>query len=48
MHLKIVVGSDNYPPFNYMDENGNPTGIDVDIATEAFKKIGLPCRICKY
>ena len=28
---KIVVGSDNYPPFNYMDENGNPTGIDVDI-----------------
>ena len=37
---KIVVGSDNYPPFNYMDENGNPTGIDVDIATEAFKRLG--------
>ena len=31
---KIVVGSDNYPPFNYMDENGNPTGIDVDIAIQ--------------
>ena len=22
---KIVVGSDNYPPFNYIDENGKPT-----------------------
>ena len=37
---KIVVGSDNYPPFNYIDENGKPTGIDVDIATEAFKRLG--------
>ena len=35
-----MVGSDNYPPFNYIDENGKPTGIDVDIATEAFKRLG--------
>ena len=28
---KIVVGSDNYPPFNYMDENGNPIpGLEPD------------------
>ena len=37
---KIIVGSDDYPPFNYADENGNPTGIDVDLATEAFERIG--------
>ena len=23
--LTIKVGSDNYPPFNYTDENGNPS-----------------------
>ena len=37
---KIVIGSDNYPPYNYEDANGNPTGIDVDLATEAFKRMG--------
>ena len=37
---KIMVGSDDYPPFNYADENGNPTGIDVDFAKEAFNRIG--------
>ena len=29
---EIVIGSDDYPPFNYVDENGQPTGIDVDLA----------------
>ena len=28
----IVVGSDNYPPFNYMGTDGAPTGIDVELA----------------
>ena len=37
----IVVGSDNYPPFNYEDANGLPTGIDVDLATEAFGRLGV-------
>lgn len=37
---KIIVGSDDYPPFNYADENGNSTGIDVDLAMEALKRIG--------
>ena len=36
----IVVGSDNYPPFNYEDASGLPTGIDVDLATEAFERLG--------
>lgn len=37
---KLVVGSDIYPPFNYVDENGNPTGIDVDLAKEACRRMG--------
>ena len=36
----IVVGSDNYPPYNYEDVDGRPTGIDVDLATEAFARMG--------
>ena len=36
----IVVGSDNYPPFNYMGTDGAPTGIDVELATEAFGRLG--------
>ena len=31
----IRLGSDSYPPYNYLDEDGNPTGIDVELATEA-------------
>ena len=34
------MGSDNYPPFNYQDTSGHPTGIDVDLATEAFRRMG--------
>ena len=36
----IVVGSDNYPPFNYMSTDGTPTGIDVELATEGFRGLG--------
>ncbi len=36
----IVVGCDSYPPANYLDENGDPAGFDVDIATEAFSRMG--------
>lgn len=37
---EIIVGGDNYPPFNYRDENGNAVGIDVDLAAEAFHRLG--------
>ena len=37
---KIIIGGDNYPPFNYTDENGNPAGIDVELAKEAFSRMG--------
>lgn len=38
--VALVVGSDTYPPYVSNDENGNPVGIDVDILTEAFHRIG--------
>ena len=37
---QIVVGGDDYPPFHYNDDNGQATGIDVDLATEAFRRMG--------
>ena len=37
---EIIIGSDTYPPYVYLDDNGDPTGIDVEIATEAFQRMG--------
>ena len=39
-----MIGSDNYPPYIYLNNDGVPTGIDVDIATEAFKRIGYAAQ----
>ena len=36
----IMVGCDDYTPFSYMDVDGNMTGIDVELAREAFDRIG--------
>lgn len=36
----LLVGSDDYPPYNYEDADGNPTGIDVDLAEEALRRMG--------
>ena len=41
---QIVVGSDVYPPFNYEDADGTPTGIDVELAREAFQRMGYEPR----
>ena len=41
----ITLGSDNYPPYNYLNEDGNPTGIDVDLASEAFKRLGYRVEV---
>lgn len=43
----ITVGSDAYPPYNYLDEDGKPTGIDVELATEAFKRMGYRVQIAQ-
>lgn len=36
----VTVGYDNYSPFSFMDANGNMTGIDVELAREAFSRMG--------
>lgn len=40
----ILVGSDNYPPFNYTGSDGEPTGIDVELAEEAFRRMGYQAQ----
>ena len=40
----LVVGCDTYPPFVSDDQDGNPSGIDVDILTEALGRIGYAPR----
>ena len=37
----VTVGYDNYSPFSFMDANGNMTGIDVELAREAFSDMHL-------
>lgn len=37
---EIVVGCDIYPPYSYEDANGKQAGIDMDMATEAFSRMG--------
>ncbi len=41
----IRVGSDSYPPYNYLDEDGVSTGIDVELATEALRRMGYRAEI---
>lgn len=43
----IVVGVDDYPPFNFPDENGKPSGIDIELAQEAFKRMGRDVRFVR-
>ena len=38
---------DNYPPYNYLNEDGVPTGIDVELATEAFKRMGYQVEVAQ-
>lgn len=37
---KIVIGTDNYPPYDYVGTDGKTTGIDAELAKEALKRIG--------
>ena len=40
----ILVGSDTYPPYIYLNNDGVPAGIDVEIATEAFRRMGYAAQ----
>jgi diguanylate cyclase (GGDEF)-like protein len=38
----IIIGDDrDYPPYSYIDENGNPTGFNVELAKAAAQAMGL-------
>ena len=41
---QLIVGSDTYPPYIYLNNDGIPAGIDVEIATEAFRRMGYAAR----
>ena len=36
----LTIGSDIYPPFIYMNEKGEPDGVDVELAKEACRRMG--------
>ena len=46
----ITVGCDDYTPFSYVDADGNMTGIDVELAREAFRRMGYraECTIIRW
>ena len=41
---KLLIGSDTYPPYIYMDNNGDITGLDVEIAREALRRMGYQAQ----
>ena len=41
---QILIGSDTYPPYIYLNNDGTPAGIDVEIATEAFRRMGYKAQ----
>ena len=41
---QLIVGSDTYPPYIYLNNDGVPAGIDVEIATEAFRRMGYAAQ----
>ena len=41
---QILIGSDTYPPYIYLNNDGTPAGIDMEIATEAFRRMGYAAR----
>ena len=41
---QITIGCDTYPPYIYLDNNGSLAGLDVDIATQAFQKLGYDAK----
>lgn len=37
---KIIIGIDKFEPYTYLDVDGNYTGVDIEIATKVFHKLG--------
>ena len=40
----IIEGTSDFPPFSYLDDNGNPSGFEVDLTKAILKKL----KISKY
>ena len=36
----LVVGVDTYPPYSHIGPDGTPAGIDIELATEALRRMG--------
>lgn len=37
---QIIIGSDEYQPYSYYNVDGSPQGVDVELAREAFRRMG--------
>jgi PAS domain S-box-containing protein len=45
-HRRIVVGGDhNYPPYEYLDENGRPAGYNVELTRAIAQEVGVDIEI---
>ena len=44
---RLVIASDNYKPYSYVGPNGNLIGVDVDLATEACRRLGYAPEFCQ-
>lgn len=45
-HRRIIVGGDhNYPPYEFLDENGRPTGFNVELTRAIAREVGLDIEI---
>ncbi len=43
---RIIIGGDyNYPPYEYLDENGRPAGYNVDLMRAVAQEVGLDIEI---
>lgn len=40
----LVIGSDDYEPYNYVGANGTRQGVDVELATEALRRMGYTAQ----
>ena len=41
----IVAVYENFPPYSFIDEQGNPSGVDVDIARKLAEKFGVELEV---
>lgn len=45
-HRRIIIGGDyNFPPFEYLDENGRPAGFNVDLTRAIARETGMDIEI---